>query len=80
MLICKDCGAVFEQPRITYESHDYGEGSALEEWALCPSCGESGFEEAKECTRCGEYGHRDNMQLDDNLNYLCEVCYEELYD
>lgn len=72
MYICNDCGAFFEEPRITYESHDYGEGSALEEWAICPYCKENDFTEAEQCSRCGEYF----AELEDDL---CDICWDEMY-
>ncbi len=78
MLICKDCGAVFEEARITYETHDYGEGTAAEEFHYCPVCGESGFEEAHQCTRCGEHFAFDNLDYIGHSLY-CEVCADDLY-
>lgn len=81
MLICTDCGAVFSEDEVktVYENHPYGDGYATEKFSVCPSCGESGIEEAVQCNLCGEYGHRDSFEMDENLNYLCEVCYEDLY-
>ena len=81
MLICNDCGAIFseDEVKVIRESRPYGEGTASEEFHCCPHCGGFGIEEAVQCNLCGEYGHRDNMEMDENLNYLCEVCYEDLY-
>lgn len=81
MLICNECGAVFseDEVKVEYENHPYGEGYATEEFSVCPGCGDFGIEEAVQCNHCGEYGHRDSMEMDENLNYLCEVCYEDLY-
>ena len=78
MFICKECGAIFEEPRITSESHPYGEGSASEEWAYCPVCGESGFEEAHQCSRCSEYFAFDDLDYIGHSLY-CEVCSDDLY-
>lgn len=81
MYICEECGAVFSEDeiKIAYERHPYGEGYATEEHYCCPGCGEGGFEKAVECTRCGEYFLKGTMKLDDNLNYMCDCCYGEVY-
>jgi DNA-directed RNA polymerase subunit RPC12/RpoP len=79
MLICNECGAVFEEPRIYYEHHPYGMGTAAEEWAVCPVCGESGFEEAYQCSRCGEYFGFDDLDYIGHSLY-CEMCSDELFD
>lgn len=81
MLICNDCGAVFseDEVKVVYENHPCGMGTASEEFHCCPKCGDYGIEEAVQCSLCGEYGHRDNMELDEHLNYLCEVCSDDLY-
>ena len=71
MYKCEECGEVFEEPKVYYERHPYGEGYAEEEWRVCPYCGEAGFVEAKECTRCGEY----TAELHDGL---CDVCYDDM--
>lgn len=72
MYICNSCGEIFEDYKIIEEHHPYGMGYATEQWAVCPGCGEAGFEEAKECTRCGNLV----ADLDEGL---CDCCYGEVY-
>lgn len=31
------------------------------------------------CTRCGKYEVMDLMTIDNNNNFICENCYDELY-
>ena len=31
------------------------------------------------CTRCGKYEVMDLMKIDNNSNFICENCYDELY-
>ena len=66
MYIC-ECGAVFEEPHRYEEHHPYGMGYAVEEWVVCPVCGETGFEEAYRCEKCGEY----------TADRLCKDCDKE---
>lgn len=79
MYICEECGAMFEQPRITYESHPYGEGWATEEGAVCPCCGEGGlFPEAIQCEYCGEYFALKDVDYI-GQHWYCEVCSDDLF-
>jgi RecJ-like exonuclease len=71
MYICLDCGEVFEKPKIIEEHHPYGMTYAVEEWAVCPHCGDAGIEKAKRCSCCGEYF----AELEDGL---CEECNKEV--
>lgn len=73
MFICPECGALFEEPKIYYEHHPYGMGYADEKWAVCPECGEAGFEKAKWCKCCGEWVEK----LTDGLCAECHKEYEE---
>ena len=73
MFICNECGELFEEPKIIEEHHPYGMGYATEEWAVCPHCKETDFQEAKQCSRCGEYV----AELEDGL---CDVCYGDMYE
>lgn len=73
MYICKDCGAVFEEPGIVYDDPSPA-GVALPSGSYayeeCPDCGGDDFEEARHCDRCDEY------YLGDKI--LCDSCMEEL--
>ena len=47
MLVCENCGAVFEEEMV-------GKGYE-EEKDRCPNCGDWGIREAKKCHGCGEW-------------------------
>ena len=72
MYICNNCGEVFETPDTYKEHHPYGMTTASEEWAVCPSCGDNDFSEAKQCMLCGEYVAEIDLGL-------CDVCYGDMY-
>lgn len=81
MLICTDCGAVFTEDELEtiQEPHPYGMGYAVEEFSVCPNCGECGVEEAVRCSHCGEYGCADNFTCYEVTDqYLCDICYGDL--
>ena len=80
MYRCNECGEIFEEPYVFYERHPYGESYAEEKWVVCPRCKEAGFTEIKEvtCSRCGEVVLEDEARLENRLEWLCEVCYEDL--
>ena len=80
MYKCNECGETFEKPDIICDRHPYGEGYAEEEWSVCPYCKEAGFTEIEEvtCSRCGEVILKDEARLGDCLEWLCDVCYEDL--
>lgn len=73
MYICKTCGEVFEEPRIIYEPHSYGEGSAYERWAVCPHCDSEMIEEAAYCAVHDEFVPLDDMQT----GFCCKSCVAE---
>lgn len=73
MYICKDCGALFEEPAVWYDDPSpagVGLPSGSYEYCECPECGSDDFEEANECPRC------DCHYLGDKI--LCDDCMEEL--
>ena len=47
---CEECGYIFDEPKIIYERHPYGMGYATEEFAVCPCCKSTSFEEYREET------------------------------
>ena len=81
MLICNDCGAIFDEDDVVLQgqAHPYGEGLVGEYHSVCPSCKEGDIVEAVMCTRCGKQDHKDFMEFDNELNYVCGECYDELY-
>lgn len=55
--ICTDCGYVFSEPKRYTENHGEAWGApALEEWSVCPACGEAGYEDYDGDACDGEYG------------------------
>lgn len=79
MFKCNECGYVFDEPKEFYEGHGFDSGPQ-EKWSVCPRCKESGFEEIEEvtCSRCGEVILKDETRLGDHLEWLCDVCYEDM--
>lgn len=67
MYICKECGLSFETYGVMYENHGECHGTpAIEQIAVCPQCGSTGFEEAEQCESCGEWMPKGKS--------LCEEC------
>ena len=72
MFICRECEAIFDEPKIIEEHHPYGMTYATEEWAVCPHCESTNFNEAKQCTRCSALV----AELDEGL---CDVCSDDMW-
>lgn len=72
MYICNNCGLVFEDCKIDRQFHPYGMGYAAEEFAVCPHCNDTDFDEAKQCEMCGEFV----AELEDGL---CDCCHGDMY-
>ena len=72
MYICNNCGEVFDDYKTIEEHHPHGMGTATESWAVCPHCGDTDFEEAKQCERCGECV----AEIEDSL---CDCCHGDMY-
>lgn len=68
MLICYNCGELFDEWEIRYEPEPHGEMRGH-----CPNCGDDQFGEAEECTRCGHHYPPSRM-----AGSYCEECREEL--
>ena len=73
MYKCKECGALFEQPKEIYDDPSAA-GVSLPSgcyvYEECPDCGSDDFEKAVECDHCGEY-HTNDVAL-------CDDCMKEL--
>lgn len=67
MLICCECGKLFEEPRFIHGVYDC-EKSQSE----CPFCGGT-YEEAEQCNVCGEFKNPENMVV----HNCCEDCYQK---
>ena len=65
MIICNDCGHVFDESELG----DYGE---------CPLCDSTDTEEAKECPICGEYH---NGRIDGHsIFWCCPECFQKAFN
>ena len=62
MIICNDCGHVFDES----EWGDYGE---------CPSCNSTDTEEARECPICGEWYYP--FALEGHMTWCCPECFQK---
>lgn len=72
MYLCEECGAVFEEPRIFYDTHGLPT-PPYEKWAQCPKCRSTKIDEAEQCSRCGRY------EAELHKGRLCEFCFTDLY-
>lgn len=85
MFKCRDCEAVFEEPKRVNADDYYGVSGMFESrsttyYDVCPEC-EGSIEEAKECQCCNEWFFPD--ELTDTTEYIngdygdcCESCIE----
>ena len=72
MLVCIDCGQLFESPKHYAERHNL-EAGPYEEWDGCPYCN-GAYTEAYECDGCGEWITGEYIKTKNNERY-CENCY-----
>ena len=74
MLICPECGFLFEEPARYGEIHTELDDKAIEYFSCCPNCGDTNFEEAVRCDYCEE------EFLEGKLigGTLCPDCLEEI--
>jgi len=79
MYICEECGMFFEEPKVIFETHGL-DTPPYEKLSVCPYCNENDIKESAEveCSRCGTLMPEDYAYIDDDLNYLCDVCSEDL--
>lgn len=70
MLICYNCGELFDEWEIKLEPEPHGEMRGH-----CPNCGDDQFGEAEECTRCGHHYPPSRM-----AGSYCEECRDDLLD
>lgn len=68
MLICRDCGTLFDRDEIRYWTEPHGE-----HLSGCPNCG-GAYEEAVQCECCGEFFAQDDLIKPINF---CEACLRE---
>lgn len=72
MYICKDCGALFLNPKTYIEKHNL-DTPPYEQWYGCPYCS-GDFAETYECNICEDYIRGDYIKLSDG-SYICDNCY-----
>ena len=73
MLICVECGAVFEQPQHVIERHGL-DTPPYEEYDACPNCGGSNLHEARRCDVCGNWITGGYVLTIDGCR-ICDDCY-----
>ena len=72
MLICNECGEIFEDgdAEIVRDDRGFcGSESVCESLAVCPSCGCDDLADAGYCEVCGEW--RDAELIDDGICHDC---------
>ena len=72
MLVCLDCGHIFNEPTHYSESHGFDFGS-YEEWNGCPKCS-GAYTKAYKCNCCGKWITNDYVKIEDKR--YCELCYQ----
>ncbi len=73
MLICLDCGAIFEQARIVFERHGL-DTPPYEELLVCPRCESTEIHPAHRCDVCGEWITDSYIKTADGER-ICGDCY-----
>lgn len=81
MLICNECGAIFDESEMRI-IHDDPSPSGVSlapgyyEYGVCPKCGDDDIDEAERCYLCGEWisKHRNEICMD------CEIKLREDYE
>lgn len=73
MLICVECGALFEQAKIVLERHGL-DTPPYEELCVCPHCEETNIHQAHCCDVCGEWITGGYVVTVDG-NRICDDCY-----
>ena len=73
MLICLDCGAIFEQARIVFERHGL-DTPPYEELLVCPRCESTEIHPAYRCDVCGDWITNSYIKTADGER-ICGDCY-----
>ena len=72
MYLCIECGALFDEPRRTIETHGL-DGPPYEVWNVCPECG-GAYVETVRCHMCADWITSDYVELN-NGSIFCSDCY-----
>lgn len=80
MYKCNDCGYEFEEPKEVVETYGFNT-PPYKRLYLCPHCNENDIKEIieVECSRCGRCITKDEAEIDDSLQYLCNECYDDIF-
>ena len=73
MLICAECGSVFEMARTLFERHGH-ETTSFEELNVCPNCESTNIHAAHRCEVCGDWITGKHIRLMTGER-ICESCY-----
>lgn len=76
MMKCEACGHVFEDSEVVFEPTGVSLAGVREIEAVCPSCGDTGIDEACQCERCGEWLLNDEMDCD--AETVCSDCVRDV--
>ena len=76
MLICGECGSLFERARTIVERHGLNT-PPYEELLVCPCCGETSIFPACRCDLCGEWITGEYIKTLDG-DRICGECYTEI--
>lgn len=75
MMLCVECGALFEQGKVAVEKHGL-DSPPYEEYLVCPSCGGSNLHHARRCDVCNEW-ITSSYVLTLEGQRICEDCYTQ---
>ena len=73
MLICSECGEIFEMARVISERHGL-DTPPYERLNICPFCESTDIHQAHRCEVCGEWITDDYIILSTSER-ICEECY-----
>lgn len=73
MLVCYDCGNVFEKPAVITETHGFQE-PPFEDFLVCPVCKGTDIAQANRCSICGEWIRGSYIVVNDG-QIICDECY-----
>lgn len=73
MMLCLECGALFEQAKRVIERHGL-DTPPYEEYYVCPHCGDTNYQQTWRCDICGEWITGSYIKTL-NGNRICESCY-----
>ncbi len=73
MLICVECGALFERAKVVFERHGM-DTPPYEELFVCPYCESTDIHQSHRCNVCGDWITGSYVETVDD-NRICDGCY-----